>query len=158
MLKGRNERGFSLLELVVTAGVVAIMAGAAVVMLRPAQRVADLRTAVSDTANAIRMKASAAARGGTEVVGDLEIHSCAGIAVNPDDVPPPVGTHASRSFLLQGGTGTAYRGGSRDVVSIVMSEADDHAKAYAIVVGTAGHTEVRRYDEENRTWVTCDDR
>ena len=51
-----------------------------------------------------------------------------------------------------------YRGGSRDVVSIVMSEVDDHAKAYAIVVGTAGHTEVRRYDEENRTWVTCDDR
>jgi prepilin-type N-terminal cleavage/methylation domain-containing protein len=154
----RFEHGFSLLELVVTAGVVAIIAGVAVVMLRPAQRVADLRTAVADTANAIRMKASAAARGGTEYVGDVDIRVCEGIAINPRDIDPPTGTHTTRSFALQGGTGTAYREGSRDVVSIVMCEVEDHANAYAIVVGTAGHTEVRRYDEENRTWVTCDER
>lgn len=152
----RSEQGFTLVELVVTTGVLAILAGIAVVMLRPAQQAADLRTLVSDTANAIRLKASAAATGKTEYFTKEDIRAVDAIAINPR-APRLPGTVVTTDFALQGGTGTAYYDGARAVVSIVLCEASDHAKAYAIVVGTAGRVEIKRINEKTGAWEALDD-
>jgi prepilin-type N-terminal cleavage/methylation domain-containing protein len=146
-----SERGFSLVELVIAAAVLTTLAGVAVVMLRPARKTVDLRTLVSDTANTIRLKASSAARGSTEYVTAADIREVDGVTINPRSPRVP-GTVTTTEFQLQGGTGTAYADGTRAVVSIVMCETGNHAVSYAIVAGTAGHVEVKRFDTTSNTW------
>mgnify|MGYP000888632519 CR=1 FL=1 len=143
--------GYTVLELVVTAAVLSIVAGVAVVALRPAERIADLRTAVCDTANTVRMKASSAARGSTEHVTAADIRSGDKLVVNPRDFGPP-GAVVATEFALQGGTGTAYCRGVRAVVAIVIADAGDPTQALAVVAGTAGRVEILRYDPKGHRW------
>jgi prepilin-type N-terminal cleavage/methylation domain-containing protein len=142
----RHSRGFSLVELIVVAAVVAVGAAVAVVSLARVSSTASARESFVDTAAAAK-RAAASAVGGraTTFSAERDGRVARGMTVNPKYVPAPPGTEAADEIEFEGGTGNARIGGQRAVASIVMAEEGRRDFAYAVVAGTAGRIELLTY-------------
>jgi len=151
MSRGHQQRGLSLVELLVVLAVVAVGGALAVASFARVSSTASLRESFVDTAAAARRRATNAVGGAADAfVLDRDGRLAAGLTVNPKYIPTPPGTEPANAIEFEGGTGNARLAGRRAVVSIVVAEEGASDFAYAIVCGTAGRVELRTY--ANGAW------
>lgn len=151
MNEQRSQRGFSLVEMLIVAAVVAIAGAIAVASFSSASNTSALRTTFVDAAAAIKRTALRAMGGSAErfsVARDAGLPD--GFAVNPEGIPAPPGTERVSEIEFDGGSGDVRANGHRAVVSVVIAERGRSDFAYAIVAGTAGRVELRTYSDG--TW------
>jgi type II secretory pathway pseudopilin PulG len=138
--------GFSLVELLVIAAVVAVASVVAVPVVSSMMSASDTRQAFVETANAARRRASSAVGGDRATFSaERDGYLTAGLTVNPKYIPAPDGTEPVSEIEFEPQTGTARAAGRRAVVSIVIAEAGNREFAHAIVAGTAGRIELKTF-------------
>ncbi len=107
-------------------------------ILLTASRVADVKTAQSEVASAIRKASESAATGGrTETLAVLSLNVSSRIVVDPPGLQPP-GAVVPDQIVFQGGTGYPYALGANRSVAVVVADINDLRRAAAVVVGRSG--------------------
>jgi type II secretory pathway pseudopilin PulG len=151
-----NERGFSLLQVLVVAAIILILAAIAVPRIWPAEQFASEDSAATTMRNALADAVSLAEAGETRRFSATSVVGLpAGVLVNPEAYQAPNASTLATEFTLQGGRGTPLlateeNGGLRPAtVAVVVADASD-AWATAFVVAPSGI--VTRYEWRDKQW------
>jgi prepilin-type N-terminal cleavage/methylation domain-containing protein len=142
-MKRRNtaheNRGFSLLELVIVVAITVVVLAVATPILLATYRAADLKTAQAEMASAIRRASEASATGGAHVsFSATAVPVPARVAVNPTALRYFPGAIIADDVTFQGGTGYPWVARANQTAVVVLADEADGTRAVAVVVGPSG--------------------
>jgi type II secretory pathway pseudopilin PulG len=135
----RRDSGISLIEVTIVGTITVVVFAVSMPFLLTTLRTADLRTAQTEMAGAIRRASEMAATGGARVDFNAQTVSVPKrVVINPQNLRYIPGALISDSITFQGGTGYPWVSHANQTAAVILADEADVTKAVAVVVGPSG--------------------